>query len=184
MNKKNKVSIIKNDEFIKAIMEAHDALSTDITDIYEKVSELYFKQDEAINYVKERFKKYAEISAKLSALLFEINSSTDLEKLSKEELNLLDHVREILHLAAKIQEKINTDILQKLKDINNRVQELSNSNIELVNQVMNLQDKSRVLKFITESMKDPSKSWYTNMLININALEKSNGREDNKDSNQ
>lgn len=175
----DKSSIIQNEEMMNTIQEGHNSLGTDITDVYQKISDLSFQQEETISYVKERFKRYAGLAGKLSVFLLEINSKKDRKELSGEELNLLDHVKEVLELATVIQNKINEDILKRLRTITNEVEALSKSNSELVDQIMNVQDKSRVLTFMAKSMQNPESEWYTNMLTGSIGILKDNKEENN-----
>jgi hypothetical protein len=174
-NKKHsKKTLLDNDEMIDAIEQGHNSLGTDITDIYQKINDLLLQQESAISYVKERFMRYAKLAGKLSAFLFEINSRESLDALSKEELNLLDHVREMLQLATLIQRKINEDILKRLRTLNIETRDLSEANNELVDQIMSVQDKSRVLVFMIKSMQNSKDKWYTNMLTSSVDILKSN----------
>lgn len=172
--KVSKKSIIENDEMLDAIEEGHNSLGTDITDVYQKISDLSLQQEETITYVKERFKRYAGLAGKLSEFMLEINSKKGEKDLSEEEANLLGHVREVLELATNVQNKINEDILKRLRTITSNIQALSKSNNELIDQIMDVQDKSRVLTFMAKSMQSPDSEWYTNMLVSSVSILKNN----------
>lgn len=157
---------ILTDEMMAAIQDGHNSLGKDITDVYQKIAELTIHQSETISFVKDKFKQFAILAGNLSVFLLEVNSQKDKDKISNEELNLLDHVRGVVDRATVIQDKINEDILKKINKISKDTKELSVSNDELVELIMDVQDESRVLVYMAKSMKEPESSWYSSMLTN------------------